>query len=70
MTKLNLDEKNLIGESSISGEHVQNSEGVRRMLGDRGIRPEDLPAGEDTSKVERRLKSEEKKLAKSKLPLV
>lgn len=69
MTKLNLDEKNLRGEPSISKEHVQNSEGVRRMLSDRGIQPEDLPAAEDIGKVERRLKSEERALSKSKLPI-
>lgn len=32
------------------------------MLVSRGIYPEQLPAGEDVKKVERRLKSEEKKI--------
>lgn len=36
------------------------------MLLDRGIRPEELPPEEDIKKLERRLKSEEKKLAKGK----
>ena len=35
------------------------------MLLQRGIVPEQLPAGEDVKKVERRLKSEEKSLAKN-----
>ncbi len=40
------------------------------MLGERGIRPEDLPAAEDIKKVERRVASNEKKMEKTsqKLP--
>jgi DNA-damage-inducible protein D len=34
------------------------------MLGQRGIRPERLAAEEDLQKLERRVKSDEKKLAK------
>ena len=34
------------------------------MMVSRGISPEQLPAGEDLKKVERRLKSEEKKITK------
>jgi hypothetical protein len=37
---------------------------VRRLLKDRGITPEKLPTGEDVKKVERRLKSEQRKLPK------
>ena len=33
------------------------------MLGQRGIKPENLPASEDIKKLERRVKREEKKLA-------
>jgi DNA-damage-inducible protein D len=32
------------------------------MLLERGIVPEDLPASEDVKKIERKLKSEEKKI--------
>ena len=35
---------------------------VRQMLGERGIRPEELPPAEDIKKLERRVKSAEKKL--------
>lgn len=35
----------------------------RDMLGQRGIKPENLPASEDIKKLERRVKREEKKLA-------
>ena len=33
------------------------------MLGQRGIKPENLPASEDIKKLERRVNREEKKLA-------
>ena len=39
---------------------------VRKMLGERGIKPETLPPDEDINKVQRRLKSDEKKLIKGK----
>ena len=41
-----------------------NNKAVRNMMLQRGIVPEDLPAGEDVKKVERRLKSDEKTLTK------
>jgi DNA-damage-inducible protein D len=52
----------LQGERAITGEHVQNNLSVRDMLGQRGIKPENLPPEEDIKKLERRVKSEEKKL--------
>lgn len=63
MTNYNVEEKNLQGESAITGEHVQNNLSVRDMLGQRGIKPEELPPSEDIKKLERRVKSQEKKLA-------
>ncbi len=63
MTNHNVTEANLFGESNITSEHVQNNTSVRDMLGKRGIRPENLPPAEDIKKLERRVKSEEKKLA-------
>ena len=36
------------------------------MMLDRGIVPENLPVGEDVKKVERKLKSEEKKISRKK----
>ncbi len=72
MTNYNVEEKDLQGERDISGEHVQNNLSVREMLGQRGIKPEELPPSEDIKKLERRVKSQEKKLAASagKLPEV
>lgn len=70
MTNYNVEEKDLQGEGAITTEHVQNNLSVREMLGTRGIKPEELPPSEDIKKLERRVKSEEKKLAKEsgKLP--
>lgn len=70
MTNYNVDQKDLYGEPSITAEHIQNNQTVRQMLGQRGIQPENLPPAEDIKKVERRVASDEKKIAKStpKLP--
>lgn len=65
MTNYNVEEKNLYGEQSITNEHMQNNASVRRMLGERGIRPENLPPSEDIKKVERRVNSNEKLIEKS-----
>lgn len=66
MTSVNVQQKDLYGQKPIEKEHVDNNTAVRNMLVDRGIYPEQLPAGEDVKKVERRLKSEEKKITKTK----
>ena len=63
MTNYNVEEKDLQGEHAITREHVQNNQSVRDMLGQRGIRPEELPPSEDIKKLERRVKSQEKKIA-------
>ena len=64
MTNYNVEEKDLKGEGAITTEHVQNNTTVREMLATRGIKPEDLPPSEDIKKLERKVKSEEKKIAK------
>lgn len=70
MTNYNVEQKNLHGENRITAEHVQNNHSVRGMLGQRGIRPEELPPAEDIKKVERRVAKEEKNIVKDtpKLP--
>ena len=69
MTNFNVAREDLQGERSITMEHVSNNASVRDMLGQRGIRPENLPPAEDIKKLERRVKREEKLLAESeKLP--
>ena len=62
MTNYHVEEKNLYGERSITDEHIQNNQSVREMLGQRGIQPEKLPPSTDIRKLERRVKSQEKKM--------
>ncbi len=62
MTNHNVSQDDLHGETAIADEHVQNNQSVRSMLGQRGIKPENLPLEKDLKKLERRLKSEKKKL--------
>lgn len=62
MTNHNVSQDDLQGEMAITDEHIQNNQSVRAMLGQRGIKPENLPPEEDLKKLERRVKSEEKKL--------
>lgn len=66
MTSVNVQTKDLQGESRISQEHIANNAAVRDMLVQRGIVPEDLPPAEDVKKVERRLASEQKKALENK----
>lgn len=69
ITNYNVNQHDLQGEPAITSEHVQNNASVRNMLGERGIKPEELPPEEDIKKLERRVKSAEKKLIKgSELP--
>lgn len=62
MTNYNVEEKDLQGELAITTEHIQNNSSVRDMLGQRGIKPEELPPSEDIRKLERRVKTQEKKI--------
>lgn len=62
MTNHNVQQSDLQGEPAITREHVQNNTSVRHMLGQRGIRPEDLPPEGDIKKLERRAKADEKRL--------
>lgn len=64
ITNHNVKKENLYGEVSITKEHVQNNESIRGVLADRGIKPEELPPAEDLKKLERKVKSDEKKLIK------
>lgn len=64
MTSHNVIEKDLQGTKPIGDEHVASNKAVRQSMLQRGIKPEQLPAGEDVKKVERRLNAETKRLAK------
>lgn len=65
MTSLNVQTKDLKGQNPIENEHVDNSTAVRKMLLERGIKPEDLPPAEDVKKVQRKLEAENKKVLKN-----
>ncbi|HEX5026693.1 MAG TPA: DNA damage-inducible protein D [Agriterribacter sp.] len=65
LTTHNVLEKDLKGDQQIGKEHTDNNKAVRAILLQRGVKPEALPPGEDVKKVERRLESDEKKIAKT-----
>jgi DNA-damage-inducible protein D len=64
LTSHNVIEKELHGEGPISKEHVDNNLAVRKMLGERGVKPERLPAAEDAAKVKRKLDGDQKRVLK------
>ncbi|MCX6808014.1 MAG: DNA damage-inducible protein D [Patescibacteria group bacterium] len=57
-------DRNLKGEIVITDEHIKNNLNVRETLTRSGIHPESLSPEEDMKKLERKLKSEDKKLPK------
>lgn len=61
ITNFNVKKDDLHDESPITGEHVKNNQDVRALLAKSGIKPENLPPEEDIRKLERRLKSDDKK---------
>lgn len=65
ITNHNVKQNNLYGENSITHEHVTNNKNVRKLLVESGIKPEELPSSQDLQKLERKVKSDEKKLIKS-----
>jgi DNA-damage-inducible protein D len=65
LTGHNVIDKDLSGENAISDEHVENNRAVRRMLIERGVKPEALPPAEDVKKLQRKLDGDEKKLLKT-----
>jgi len=67
ITNFNVKKDDLKGENKITSEHVKNNKDVRDLLGKSGIKPEELPSEEDIKKLERRVKSADKEIAKKKL---
>lgn len=65
ITNFNVEKRDLRGEAPITDEHVQNNTDVRDLLVKRGIKPEALPPEEDLQKLERRVKSQKKYIAKN-----
>lgn len=61
LTSHNTVDKDLHGQPAILREHIDNNQAVRRILHERGVKPEHLPPAEDVKKVERRLVADEKR---------
>ena len=64
ISNFNTKQHDLQGEEAITQEHIKNNKDVRELLGKSGIKPEELPPEEDIKKLERRVKSQEKKMSK------
>ena len=67
ITNFNVKKNDLKGETKIIDENVKNNKDVRTLLGKSGIKPEQLPPEEDIKKLERRVKTADKEIAKKKL---
>lgn len=62
LTSHNVIDKDIKGEPRITKEHIDNNLAIRRMLIERGVRPENLPPAEDVKKIQRKLNSDIKKI--------
>lgn len=67
ITNFNVKKNDIKGEGNITSEHIKNNKDVRGLLGKSGIKPEELPVEEDIKKLERRVKSLDKQIAKKSL---
>ena len=65
ITIFNIKDKDIKTGQQISWEHIRNNKGVRKLLLERGIKPEELPADEDVKILERRVHSEDRKFIKN-----
>ncbi len=61
ITIFNVKDKDIHQSDKITWEHIVNNKSVRKLLLERGIKPEELIPEEDIKKLERRVKSEDKK---------
>jgi DNA-damage-inducible protein D len=64
LTSHNITEKDIKGHEAISSEHIENNKAVRKMLNERGVKPEALPPAEDVKKIKRKLDSDDKSVLK------
>src|SRR3990167_1642413 len=65
ITNFNVKQNDLQGEIRITKEQVKNNKEMRRVLAKNSIIPENLPPEEDIQKLQKRVKSEERKLAET-----
>jgi len=64
LTSHNVVEKDLKGNEKISKEHIENNLAIRKMLIERGVKPEVLPPAEDIKKLQRKLQKDAKLIEK------
>lgn len=64
ITNFNVKKADLKGEQKITDEHIKNNQDVRALLSKNNIQPENLPPEQDIKKLERAVKSDDKKLLK------
>lgn len=64
ITIYNARKNNMTTEMAISDEHVTNNESVRDTLINRGIVPENMEPEDDVKKIERKIQSEQRNVAK------
>ena len=64
ITIFNVNDKDIHRGDQIAWEHITNNKSVRKLLLERGIRPEELSPEEDVKKLKRRVISEDKKFVK------
>ena len=65
ITNHNVKQNNFYGQNSITNEHINNNKNIRKLLDDSGIKPEVLPASKDLKKLQKEVKSNEKKMIKN-----
>ncbi len=65
ITNFKVKHNNIQEEPNITGEHVKNNREMRRVLAKNNILPENLPPEEDIQKLQRKVQSEEEKIAES-----
>ncbi len=65
ITNFNVKKEDLQGEHKITKEHVKNNTDVRKLLAKSDIKPEELPPEEDIQKLQRKVKSDEERIAES-----
>lgn len=63
ITNFNVKKDDLNGENKITQEHVKNNTDVRGLLSKSGITPEELSPEEDLVQLQKKVKSEDKKIA-------
>lgn len=64
LTSHNVVDKNLYGMNEIENEHIDNNKSVRKILEERGVKPELLPPDEDVKKIQRKLEVDVRNIGK------